>query len=161
LIEKITLEQLLKQKLSGDKIAFKLGCSRSNVEYWERKYGLLPAFGLRGSGRRAKSPEQMAADMTRLAVAHRRGLKARAIEYKGGRCALCGYDRCNAALEFHHVDRRTKAFGLSRKGIIRSWGSIKKEIDKCLLVCSNCHREVEAGARSIPDSLVIRPRFKA
>jgi len=150
LIEKKALEQLLKQKLSGDKIASKLGCSRSNVEYWERKYGLRPAFGLRGSGRRTKSPEQMAADMTRLAVGHRRRLKARAIAYKGGRCTLCGYSRCNAALEFHHLDKATKGFGLAKGGRIRSWESIMKELDKCILVCSNCHRELETGVRTVP-----------
>jgi hypothetical protein len=153
LIEKKALEQLLRQKLSGDKIAFKLGCSRSNVEYWERKYGLQPAFGLRGCDRRTKSPEQMAADMTHLAVAHRRRLKAKAIEYKGGKCTLCGYDRCNAALEFHHLDKAAKGFGLAKGGRIRSWESILKELDKCILICANCHREVEAGVRLIPGTL--------
>ena len=83
----------------------------------------------------------------------RRKLKAKAIAFKGGKCLLCGYERCNAALEFHHLNRRTKAFGLSRKGIIRSWDSIMKEIDKCVLICANCHREVEAGARTIPACL--------
>lgn len=75
----------------------------------------------------------------------RRKLKEKAIAYKGGKCMLCQYDRCNAALEFHHKDRRTKAFGLSRNGIIRSWDSIREELDKCILVCANCHREIEAG----------------
>jgi len=52
-------------------------------------------------------------------------------------------------LEFHHLDKETKSFGLSKKGIIRSWESIKKELDKCVLICANCHREVEAGEKSI------------
>ena len=88
--------------------------------------------------------------MVQKPILHRRRLKAKAIEYKGGKCILCGYDRCSAALEFHHLDRTSKSFGLSRKGIIRSWDSIRKELDKCVLICANCHREVEAGVREIP-----------
>ena len=91
----------------------------------------------------------MADAMKRAPVAHRRRLKAKAIEYKGGKCVLCGYDRCNAALEFHRLDKKAKGFGLSRGGRIRSWESMKKELDKCILVCANCHREVEVGARVI------------
>ena len=72
-----------------------------------------------------------------------------AIAYKGGKCFLCGYHRCNAALEFHHLDKTTKSFGLSRKGIIRSWESIMKELYKCVMICANCHREVEAGVRTM------------
>lgn len=63
---------------------------------------------------------------------------------------LCGYDKCNAALVFHHLDRTIKTFGLSTKGVIRSWDSMKHELDKRVLICANCHREVEAGVRSVP-----------
>jgi len=109
----------------------------------------LTAFGPHGKGRRVKSPKERAADTVREVTTHRRRLKSRAIDYKGGKCILCGYDRCNAALEFHHLDKTTKAFGLSRKGVIRSWDSVKKELDKCVLICANCNREVEAGVRTI------------
>jgi len=88
----------------------------------------------------------MAKAMVLEPTIHRRRLKTKAIEYKGGKCMLCGYDRCNAALEFHHLDKTTKSFGLSRNGVIRSWESIRTELDKCVLVCANCHREVETGS---------------
>ena len=65
---------------------------------------------------------------------------------------MCGYDIYNGALEFHHLDKARKGFGFSRKGIIRSWESISKELDKCILVCANCHREVEGGVRTIQSS---------
>ena len=100
--------------------------------------------------RNTPTREEKAARLVRRVVAHRRKLKARAIEYKGGKCSLCGYNRCNAALEFHHLDPKQKGFGLSRSGITRSWDSIRHELDKCVLICANCHREVEAGARPIP-----------
>ncbi|HEV2389345.1 MAG TPA: hypothetical protein VGS04_01340 [Nitrososphaerales archaeon] len=120
------------------------------MRYWEKKYGLRTAFGPHGKGRRVKSPKERARDMVREVNTHRRRLKSRAIAYKGGKCILCGYDRCNAALEFHHLDRAIKSFGLSRKGITRSWDSIRTELDKCILICANCHREVEAGVRTVP-----------
>lgn len=68
-----------------------------------------------------------------------------AIEYKGGCCIGCGYKRSVAALDFHHLDPAKKDFGLGMNGLTRSWQKTKEELDKCILVCSNCHREVHAG----------------
>lgn len=68
-----------------------------------------------------------------------------AVEYKGGKCSVCGYDRCADALEFHHLDPSQKDFGISSKGYTRSWDKVKEELDKCILVCSNCHREIHSG----------------
>jgi len=67
-----------------------------------------------------------------------------AVEYKGGKCEVCGYDRCVEALEFHHRDLSEKEFGISAKGYSRSWKAVMKELDKCILVCANCHRELHA-----------------
>jgi len=74
-------------------------------------------------------------------VQWRRRLKLRAIEYLGGKCIYCGYHECSAALEFHHPNDN-KDFGLSQKGVTRSWERVKKELDKCELVCKNCHAEI-------------------
>ena len=65
------------------------------------------------------------------------------VEYKGGQCERCGYDKCIAALEFHHLDPSTKEFGLT--GNTYSLDRQKKEADKCILVCANCHREIHNG----------------
>ncbi len=81
-----------------------------------------------------------------MAVARRRKkLREKAVEYKGGKCMICGYSRCQAALDFHHLDANEKEFGISKDGITRSWKKVQKELDKCVLICSNCHREVHAG----------------
>ena len=77
----------------------------------------------------------------------RRELKRRAVEYKGGACICCGYHQHVGVLDFHHIDPTTKEFGISGKGMTRSWEKIKTELDKCILVCANCHREIELGAR--------------
>ena len=80
------------------------------------------------------------------AVAKRRKkIRQLAINYKGGKCQLCGYCKCIQALEFHHTEKSGKDFSISDKGYTRSWKRVKKEIDKCILVCANCHRELHAG----------------
>lgn len=71
----------------------------------------------------------------------RQKLKEKAIEYKGGCCEKCGYDRCNSALEFHHLDPNEKDFGIGSYSVL-SWEKIKPELDKCVMVCANCHREI-------------------
>lgn len=72
----------------------------------------------------------------------RRELKLEAIQYKGGVCARCGYDKCPAAMIFHHLVPGEKDFGISGGGNIRSFENIKPELDKCELLCGNCHAEI-------------------
>ncbi|EBS4516540.1 hypothetical protein DQT32_03855 [Salmonella enterica subsp. enterica serovar Braenderup] len=72
---------------------------------------------------------------------YRRELKIKAVEYKGGKCAFCGYNKSISALEFHHTDPNEKDFGIATKGTIRKFEAIKKELDKCIMLCANCHRE--------------------
>jgi predicted nucleic acid-binding Zn ribbon protein len=72
----------------------------------------------------------------------RNQLKKDLVEYKGGKCEKCGYDKCFRALDFHHKNPKDKKFNISAKGLSQSWESLKKEADKCMLICSNCHREL-------------------
>lgn len=73
----------------------------------------------------------------------RRRIKTRAVEYLGGCCKYCGYNKYFGSLEFHHPNN-DKDFGLSQSGITRSWDRVRKELDKCELVCRNCHAEIHA-----------------
>lgn len=57
---------------------------------------------------------------------------------------VCGFSKCVQALDFHHREPKTKEFGLSIRGLTRSWDKIKLELDKCDLLCANCHRELHA-----------------
>lgn len=79
----------------------------------------------------------------------RQKIKELSLEYKGNKCQICGYDKCKKALEFHHLDPNVKEFGISYKGYTRSWNQVKEELDKCILVCANCHREIHAGITKI------------
>ncbi len=82
----------------------------------------------------------------------RKQLRQKAIEHKGGKCQICGYSRCAEALEFHHRKDVSKSFGISHKGYTRSWQAVKTEIEKCILVCANCHREIHAGVAAFPSN---------
>lgn len=75
-------------------------------------------------------------------------VKRRCVEYLGGRCVGCGYNRCLKALEFHHKDPEMKDFGIGG-AYNRSWKSIKAELDRCVLTCANCHREHHDGLRDL------------
>jgi hypothetical protein len=86
----------------------------------------------------------------------RRNVKRRLVEEAGGACVHCGYDRCVAALHFHHLDPGTKSFALSREGVTRSFAEAQAEARKCVLLCSNCHAEVESGLTQVPGSASMR-----
>jgi hypothetical protein len=75
----------------------------------------------------------------------RRKVKAKLVAEAGGRCVACGYDRCQAALQFHHIDPGVKSFALSYQGVTRSLAKSRAEARKCVLLCANCHAELEAG----------------
>ena len=74
-------------------------------------------------------------------------IKKQAVEYKGGKCVKCGYNKCLSALEFHHINPLEKDKLLNSRGINRrkSFKLLKVELDKCVLVCANCHREIHSN----------------
>lgn len=65
------------------------------------------------------------------------------VKENGGGCAICGYNKCFRALQFHHIDPSTKSFGIGKTS--RSLKQLREEATKCVLLCANCHIEVEAG----------------
>lgn len=73
----------------------------------------------------------------------RQSMKKQAIKLLGGKCSICGYDRCIDALEFHHENPQKKEFKLSSGNTI-SWKEYKSEALKCKLLCSNCHKEIHS-----------------
>lgn len=85
-------------------------------------------------------------------VARRRRVKQTLVEEAGGSCRICGYRSFVGALEFHHLDPSAKEFGLSHRGLTVSLERARAEATKCVLLCSNCHAEVEAGVTSLPHS---------
>jgi hypothetical protein len=79
----------------------------------------------------------------------RKKVRQMAMDMAGAKCQLCGYQKCAEALEFHHLDNDRKDFSISNSGHSRSWARVKDEIEKCVLLCANCHREVHSGQRPL------------
>ena len=82
----------------------------------------------------------------------RKNLKANMVASMGGKCQICGYDKCHEALELHHINPKEKeiSFGQIRANPV-SQEKVIVELQKCILLCSNCHKEVHAGIVSLPD----------
>ncbi len=100
-----------------------------------KKHGLTDFSVRKSSGDRCKKCD------VETVTRWRRNLKKRAVEYKGGKCKYCGYDKYCGALEFHHP-HDNKEFSLGQGGITRSWKKVEVELNKCELVCRNCHAEI-------------------
>ncbi len=88
-------------------------------------------------------------ELIKAVAKRRRKIKLLAIQYKGGKCQVCGYNKYPGALDLHHVSGQ-KSFSIGDKGYTRSWEVTRKELDKCVLVCANCYREIEAGITQLP-----------
>lgn len=71
-------------------------------------------------------------------------IKDKCVEYKGNECIVCGYNRCSRNMTFHHLDPELKEFGISGNHS-KSWENIRSELDKCVMLCSNCHGETHNG----------------
>jgi transposase-like protein len=172
-------EQLEPLVLSGRpyaSIARELGVSLSTVHYWTRKHGLAKPrkvpraaieAALRNGSRTVASRCRRHGETDFVIVGGGKGVRCRMcraeavarrrrkvkrilVDEAGGRCRICGYDRCIAALEFHHINPGEKSFGLAQRGITRAIEKVREEAAKCVLLCANCHVEVETGAAELP-----------
>jgi hypothetical protein len=82
----------------------------------------------------------------------RRGFKKRIVDSMGGCCQICGYDKCEEALELHHIDPNEKDFSISKiRANCKAWVKVTTELRKCILLCANCHREVHNNKAVLPE----------
>ena len=168
-IDRPSLERLVAAGASVATIAAELDRSPATVRHWLRRLGLETRRTARLRGRRARDSGAELLEMrcgrhgltahrrrrdgryrclrcASAAVARRRRrVKRILVEEAGGRCAVCRYDRCAGALHFHHREPASKAFMMSDRGVTRSLERARDEARKCVLLCSNCHAEVENG----------------
>jgi transcriptional regulator with XRE-family HTH domain len=160
------LEELAASGVTLKEIAGALDRSISTVRYWLTKWDIqrprrrvradpatappviedkcrrhgLTRFGLEGRG----YYRCLLCRQERVS-AWRRRVKRTLVEEAGGKCQACGYNRCAAALQFHHLNPMEKVFNLSHDSVARSIARARAEAAKCLLLCANCHAEVEVG----------------
>jgi transposase-like protein len=181
-IERSRLEALVREGRSIRKIAAELGLGYTTVRHWLARYELTTPRArrlaetaqARAEGaetvegrcavhgpvtfvRRGKDGFRCQRCRTDAVERRRRKVKQMLVDEAGGACALCGYSRSIAGLHFHHVDPALKAFALSHRGVTLSLDRARAEAAKCVLLCSNCHAEVEMGLATVPQSLLWEP----
>ena len=169
------LAALVEAGLTVRAIAESVGVSYATVQHWLKKHGLKthrarrrdrtpppgadgPATlegvcGVHGKasfGRRSDGYYRCLKCRGAAVVKRRRAVKRILVEEAGGACQICGYDRFPAALQFHHLDPSQKSFSLSHRGVTIALDAARAEAGKCVLLCSNCHMEVEAGLNALP-----------
>jgi hypothetical protein len=168
-MEREVLERLVGEGLTIRQIGERTGRSATSVRHWLERHGLRT----RRSWRRDR-PTQRPVEAERhcrrhgrtrhvlrdgssyrctkcraeQVAARRRRVKETLVLEAGGCCEVCGYGRYIGALQFHHRDPSQKKFGLSRQGVTRSLSAAREEARKCVLLCANCHAEVEGGVIS-------------
>lgn len=175
------LEALVADRKSIAEIAAELDLSKPTVRYWLRRYDMRTIPSGRTAASQLAKNEGLAA-VTLVCRHHgevehalcadgsyrckrcrsesvarrRRRMKEVIVAEAGGRCCICGYDKYIGALEFHHLDRAEKRLTLSRNGVTLALETLRAEARKCVLVCSNCHAELEAGVVALTDKVVYR-----
>lgn len=92
----------------------------------------------------------------RAVAKRRRKIRLKAIQYKGGKCSKCGYKKYPEVLEFHHKNPELKDFNIALKGHCRSWERVRNEIEKCELLCANCHREIHVEQKLSKNQLLLK-----
>jgi transposase-like protein len=168
-IEREALAELVARGLTSRQIAAEVGRSQATVNHWLKRHGLrterAPSLGPRPAEVLRTCPKHGEAVFVRYGesdhyrclrcrrervIARRRRVKEILVAEAGGSCVLCGYDRYAGALQFHHLDPSSKRFGLALNGVARSIARAREEAAKCVLLCGNCHAEVEAGVTGLP-----------
>ena len=122
--------------------------TRRNTKNEQRKEAILPKHDTRKYSDRSQY-------LIRAVHKRRKKIRQMSVEFKGGKCERCGYDRCIEALEFHHTDPSKKDFNVSQRGYTRSWKRVMEELDKCIMLCANCHRELYAKKAQLPQETVV------
>ena len=175
------LRALLAEGATIREAATAFGVGYSTIRHWVQRLGLRTERMIRMQESRAAAMEGAARIVLRCArhgeAAHfrrgdggyrcakcrseavsrrRRIVKQKLVERAGGCCQICGYARYPGALHFHHADPASKSFLLSRNGVTRSLSEAEAEADKCVLLCGNCHAEVEAGVTGLPEALTLK-----
>lgn len=173
-IERARLTELVEAGMSIAEIATAVDRSKGTVRHWLRAYGLRTRGGVRAATvsdarTQGRSELELVCPIHGLAAfviegrsyyrcrrcrqesvaEHRRRLKQTLVREAGGCCRICGYDRCLGALQGHHLIAADKRAGISARGLTISLEALRAEAAKCVLLCSNCHAEVENGLATV------------
>lgn len=148
----------LNQGYSTWKLAEHFNTTQPNIRYWLKKYDLQTIRKLNFNNNqricltcKSTKPQEDFYKRGKKYMCHckscflknnttkRLQVKQKCVDYLGGKCSKCGYNKCLAALDFHHVNSSTKDKDYINSRM--SFEKLKIELDKCVLLCANCHRE--------------------
>jgi hypothetical protein len=171
---------MLGEALSLAEIGRRVGRDEATVGYWVKKHGLEATNrgkqAARGGIAREALEPLVEAGMSIAEIAEaagcskrcrseavarrRRKVKAILVHEAGGSCCICGYDRNMRALHFHHLEPSLKRHEMNAKGVAMALEKLRAEAQKCVLLCSNCHAEVEDGMAFVPADALDRPAMR-
>lgn len=163
------LKKLIDENKSTYEIAAECNMSQTNVRHWLKKYGLktkyrtitaqevkdgyktcpqckvkkemnINNFYIRKTGKFHHWCKECG---SKKSVDRFREYKLKCVTYKGGKCIVCGYDKYFGALDFHHLDPSKKDFTVAASN--KTFEALQEELDKCVLLCATCHRELHGG----------------
>jgi hypothetical protein len=142
-MKKEILVKYINEGLNDSEISKILGCHRTTIGKLLKKYGIKKEIIIHNNCKLCfKKIKNNKNNRSRCSSCNTRIRRYRtkfaAVQYKGGKCECCGWSGPISAFEFHHNDNN-KEFGIGTAAN-KSWNVVKKEIDKCILLCSNCHR---------------------
>jgi len=169
-MDKTFLQNCIDRNLSQREIASECGKSQSTIKHWLKKHGIKTnkhvgnkkyGYLCEDCGETKKSKFVSVGDgrlshvlckrcHSRRSVARFRKHKQRAVDYKGGKCQVCGYNKSLRSLDFHHRDPGEKDVKFNSNWV-KQWNfeRVKKELDKCDLLCRNCHGEAHDAMDAI------------
>lgn len=177
-MDRTELEREIGKGLSIAQLAERFGCSKGSIRYWLAKHCLRTLNPPKRQSTQAAREARAAGDRTvtqecprhgvtvfvresrgyfrcklcrvEAVSARRRRAKDLLVSEAGGCCQVCGYARYAGALQFHHIDPTEKQFAFGRRGLAMSIDGFREEMRKCVLLCANCHAEVEGGVTKLP-----------
>lgn len=171
-VDRVQLEELADRGTTLAEMAKACDCSISTIRYWLKRYEIehprprrrrqdcedgarFATFDCRRHGRtqfllEGRGYYRCKRCRSEAVARRRRTVKRQLVDEAGGACVLCGYARWPGALQFHHVVAAEKEFHLAQGGYSRSIARSRAEMEKCVLLCANCHSEVEGGFATLP-----------
>lgn len=176
MLDKLELNNLIRKGLTERSIAEHFSCSQTNVRYWLAKYDLKTEQNAKALYKKGLKYCPCCGEVKALTEFNKRtrngvvkeygavyckdctsaessvrkyNFTQKCVDYKGGACEICGYDKSIGALEFHHIDRATKKFEIGKLTSKTFSDQVKKELDKCMLLCKNCHGEIHHNERDL------------
>lgn len=164
-MEKEELEKMIESGMSSRDMTRETGKSQTSISYWLKKWGLKTSPKLYSTEYNCKHCGEKNPDnfyghykgtckkcFNKTQTNKFREVRRLIVLENGGECKICGYSKYIGALEFHHLDPSKKDLSYQSS---KCWSieRIRKEVSGCVLLCSNCHREIEAGITELPNCI--------